>query len=144
MSHLHALHATSLTKIRVTPEALACKPPAREELEKTTGVAGHRHGHRSRLLLGTFGKMEVAVPRARLFRYMIEAKPENLIGDRAFPLDEQQRRDGIEIIAPHRSNRSKPLTQDGRRFKRYARRRLVERFFAWLQWQGRILVRWEY
>jgi hypothetical protein len=56
--------------------------------------------------------------------YMIEAKPENLIGDRAYdsdPLDEQLRRDGIEMIAPRRSNRSKPATQDGRRFRRYAR-----------------------
>src|SRR5215467_1229740 len=42
---------------------------------------------------------------------MIEAKPENLIGDRAYdsdPLDEELRKDGIEMIAPHRSNRSKP------------------------------------
>jgi hypothetical protein len=41
--------------------------------------------------------------------YMIEAKPENLIGDRAYdsdPLDDQLRRHGIEMIAPHRSNRS--------------------------------------
>ena len=71
--------------------------------------------------------------------YMIEAKPENLIGDRAYdsdPLDEQLRRDGIEMIAPHRSNRSKPATQDGRRFRRYARRWLVERFFAWIQWRA--------
>ena len=47
--------------------------------------------------------------------YMIEAKPENLIGDRAYdsdPLDEELRNDGIEMIAPHRSNRSKPPTQD--------------------------------
>jgi putative transposase len=29
-------------------------------------VSGHRHGHRSRSLLGTFGKVEIAVPRARL------------------------------------------------------------------------------
>jgi hypothetical protein len=38
------------------------------------------------------------------------AKPENLIGDRAYdsdPLDEELRRDGIETIAPHRANRSK-------------------------------------
>ena len=37
--------------------------------------------------------------------YMIEAKPENLIGDRAYdsdPLDEELRRDGIEMIAPYR------------------------------------------
>ena len=30
------------------------------------GVAGHRHGHRSRSLTGTFGRTEIAVPRARL------------------------------------------------------------------------------
>src|SRR6202045_1787560 len=79
--------------------------------------------------------------------YMIEAKPENLIGDRAYdsdPLDEELRRDGIEMIAPHRSNGSKPPTQDRRRLSRYTRRWLVERFFAWIQWQRRILVRWEY
>ena len=38
--------------------------------------------------------------------YMIEAKPENLIGDRAYdsdPLDEELRNDGIEMIAPHRN-----------------------------------------
>src|SRR5262245_5710122 len=49
---------------------------------------------------------------------MIEAKPENLIGDRAYdsdPLDEELRKDGIAMIAPHRSNRSKPPTQDRRR-----------------------------
>jgi transposase len=79
--------------------------------------------------------------------YMIEAKPENLIGDRAYdsdPLDEELRNDGIEMIAPHRSNRRKPATQDRRRLSRYMRRWLVERFFAWIQWQRRILVRWEY
>ena len=50
--------------------------------------------------------------------YMIEAKPENLIGDRAYdsdPLDEELRRDRIEMIAPHHCNRSKPPTQDRRR-----------------------------
>ena len=76
-----------------------------------------------------------------------EAKPKNLIGDRAYdsdPLDEELRNDGIEMIAPHRSNRSKPPTQDRRRLSRYKQHWLVERFFAWIQWQRRILVRWEY
>ena len=76
--------------------------------------------------------------------YMIEAKPENLIGDRAYdsdPLDEELRKDGIEMIAPHRANRIKPPSQDRRRLSRYMRRWLVERFFAWIQWQRRILVR---
>ncbi len=60
--------------------------------------------------------------------YMIEAKPKNLIGDRAYdsdPLDEELRNDGIEMIAPHRSNRRKPPTQDRRRLSRYMRRWLV-------------------
>ena len=79
--------------------------------------------------------------------YMIEAKPETLVGDRAYdsdPLDDELRKDGIEMVAPHRSNRRKRATQDGRRLRRYARRWLVERFFAWIQWQRRILVRWEF
>ena len=55
--------------------------------------------------------------------YMIEAKPENLIGDRAYdsdPLDHALRQDGIEMIAPHRSNRTKPPTQDRRGLRRSA------------------------
>ena len=79
--------------------------------------------------------------------YMIEAKPENLIGDRAYdsaPLDEQLRQEGIEMLAPHKSNRKKRKSQTGRRPRRYERRWIVERFFAWLQWQRRLVVRWEY
>jgi transposase len=52
-------------------------------------------------------------------------------------------RQGVELIAPHRSNR-KMKTQDRRRLRRYARRWIVERFFAWLQWKRRLLVRSEY
>ena len=33
---------------------------------KASPVAGHRHGHRKRVLTGTFGPTEIAVPRARL------------------------------------------------------------------------------
>src|SRR5262249_22955977 len=90
---------------------------------------------------------EVRLVQLRFDFYMIEAKPENLIGDRAYdsdPLDAELRNDGIEMIAPHRGNRNKPPTQDRRRLSRYMRRWLVERFFAWIQWQRRILIRWEY
>ena len=48
---------------------------------------------------------------------MIEAKPENIIGDRAYDsdkLDEELRQEGIEMISPHRRGRVKPKTQDGR------------------------------
>ena len=34
--------------------------------EGKAGVAGHRHGSRTRSLTGTFGPIEIAVPRARL------------------------------------------------------------------------------
>jgi len=34
--------------------------------EGSPAVTGHRHGHRSRSLLGSFGKMGIDVPRARL------------------------------------------------------------------------------
>lgn len=90
---------------------------------------------------------EVTLVQLSFEFYMIEAKPENLIGDRAYDsdaLDEALRQQGIEMISPHRRNRKKPRTQDGRRLRRYERRWLVERFFAWLQWQRRLLVRWEY
>jgi putative transposase len=34
--------------------------------ERPGGMSGHRHGHRSRSLMGTFGPAEISVPRARL------------------------------------------------------------------------------
>ena len=79
--------------------------------------------------------------------YMIEANPDNLIGDRAYDsdkLDEELRVQGVEMISPRRFNRINKKTQDGRRLRRYERRWIVERFFAWMQWQRRLLVRWEY
>ena len=46
--------------------------------------------------------------------YMIEAKPKTLVGDRAYdsdPLDDELRKDGIEMVAPRRSNRRERATQ---------------------------------
>jgi putative transposase len=39
---------------------------ASENTDGASAITGHRHGHRSRSLLGTFGRVEIAVPRARL------------------------------------------------------------------------------
>jgi len=50
---------------------------------------------------------------------------------------------GIELIAPHRANRSKPPTQDGRSLRRYKRRWTIERTFAWLGNFRRLVVRWD-
>ena len=90
---------------------------------------------------------EVTLVQLTFDFYMIEAKPEILIGDKAYdsdPLDAHLREQGIELVCPHKSNRKKPKTQDGRRLRRYERRWIVERFFAWIQWQRRLLVRWEF
>ena len=76
------------------------------------------------------------------------ASPKILIGDKAYdsdPLDEKLREErGIEMIAPHKSNRKKDKTQDGRALRRYVRRWKVERLFAWLHNFRRLVVRWEY
>src|SRR6266545_1260930 len=44
------------------------KRPAKsiEDADSATGVVGHRHGSRTRTLMGTFGKVAINVPRARL------------------------------------------------------------------------------
>ena len=55
---------------------------------------------------------EVTLVQLSFDFYMIEAKPENLIGDRAYDsdkLDEQLREAGIEMISPHRSGRVKKI-----------------------------------
>ena len=90
---------------------------------------------------------EVTLVQLSLNFYMIEAMPEHLIGNKAYdsdPLDADLKSEGIEMIAPHRTNRTRRKTQDGRPLRRYARRWKVERFFAWLHWQRRIVTRWEY
>ena len=96
---------------------------------------------------------EVTLVQLSFEFYMIEETPEHLIGDKAYdsdPLDAELKVEGVEMIAPHRKNRKRRKTQDGRPLRRYARRWKVERFFAWLQWQRKLIysygevTRWEY
>jgi transposase len=78
---------------------------------------------------------EITLVEATLAASCAGETPERLIGDRAYdsdPLDEALEERGIEMIAPHRSNRKKPKTQDGRKLRRYKRRWKIERLFAWL------------
>jgi|SRR5208283_233263 len=90
---------------------------------------------------------EVTLVQLTVDFYMIEAKPEKLIGDKAYDsddLDDDLGKQGIDMITPHKINRQKKPIQDGRKLRRYQRRWLVERFFAWLQWHRRLLIRCEY
>jgi transposase len=94
--------------------------------------------------VGSASPHEVTLVEDTLDKRFTEEMPERLIGDRAYdsdPLDERLQQQGIEMIAPHKSNRKKPATQDGRALRRYKRRWKVERLFAWLQNFRRIQVR---
>jgi transposase len=90
---------------------------------------------------------EVTLVQETLEQLFTEQFPEHLIGDGAYdsdPLDEELRAEGIDLIAPHRKNRVKKPTQDGRKMRRYKRRWKVERLFAHLQNFRRLVTRYEY
>jgi transposase len=89
---------------------------------------------------------EVTLIEPLLEKRVLRRKPKRLIYDRAAdsdPLRARLRRRGIELICPHRQNRTKPKTQDGRALRRYKRRWKVERSIAWLFNFRRLVVRYE-
>ena len=89
---------------------------------------------------------EVTLVEATLAQSLTLGRPQRLIGDRAYdsdPLDQRLAAQGIALIAPHRTNRSKPKTQDDRVLRRYQRRWKIERLFAWLNKYKRVMVRWD-
>jgi transposase len=89
---------------------------------------------------------EVGLVAATLDSRFVADLPRRLIGDRAYdadPLDAALAALGVEMIAPHRRNRTRPKTQDGRPLRRYQRRWKVERLFAWLGNFRRLVVRYE-
>lgn len=90
---------------------------------------------------------EVTLVEPTLASSFLKEKPKRLIGDRAYdsdPLDEALLEQDIEMVAPHRKNRKKRKTQDGRKLRRYKRRWNIERLFGWLQNFRRLVVRYEY
>ncbi len=90
---------------------------------------------------------EVTLVGETLAQVFTVERPERLIGDKAYdsdPLDEELAERGIELIAPHKSNRKKAPTQDGRKLRRYKRRWKIERLFAWLQNFRRIAMRFDF
>jgi transposase len=90
---------------------------------------------------------EIRLVEPTLNDRFIETYPPRLIGDKAYdsdPMDAQlEDAFGIALIAPHRHNRVRAATQDGRVLRRYKRRWVVERFFAWLHNSRRLVTRWE-
>jgi len=70
-------------------------------------------------------------------------KPVRVIADKTYdsdPLRKRLRQRGSELICPHKKNRVRPATQDGRALRRYRRRWIVERTNAWLGNFRRLVV----
>ena len=106
-----------------------------------------RHGLPLAVYVAGAGAHEVTLAEPTLRARFLRTPPARLIGDKAYdsaPLARRLRRlYRTELIAPHRGNRCRPATQDGRRLRRVRHRWRVERLFAWLQNSRRIVTRWE-
>ena len=91
---------------------------------------------------------EIKLVEATIKRRFIKKAPKRMIGDKAYdsdPVDQRLLKEhGTELIAPHKANRKRPNTQDGRALRCYKRRWKVERFFAWLHNFRRLGVRYEF
>jgi transposase len=90
---------------------------------------------------------EVTLAEETIDHAFLDVAPERLIGDKAYDSDPLAERlweeRGVALIAPHRRNRTRPPTQDGRPLRRYKRRWKVERLFAWLHNFRRLITRHE-
>jgi transposase-like protein len=63
---IQAMIEAELEAVLSRPRYARRPKEASDNADAASGITGHRHGHRSRSLLGTFGQVEIAVPRARL------------------------------------------------------------------------------
>lgn len=122
-------------------------PTKRGKGSKIMAIAD-RHGLPLAVHVVSASPNEATLVEPTLQRRFLRETPQRLIGDKAYdsdPLDQRVRQHfRVELIAPHRWNRSKPVTQDGRVLRRYRRRWKIERLFAWLHNYRRIVIRWEY
>jgi IS5 family transposase len=69
-----------------------------------------------------------------------------VVADRGYdsdPLRKNLATAGFTLVAPHRRNRTRPRTADGRRLRRSKRRWIVERSIAWLHSYRRAVTRFE-
>jgi len=124
----------------------AVGPTRRGKGSKIMAIAD-RHGLPVACSIASASPHETKLVEATVEHRFTRAKPQILIGDRAYdsdPLDQQLRqKHRIRLIAPHHSLR-RTLTQDGRELRRYCRRWKIERLFAWLHNFRRLVTRWEY
>lgn len=121
-------------------------PTKRGKGSKVMAIA-ERSGFPVAINMASASPAEVRLVEPTLDQCFTQTKPNRLIGDKAYdsdPLDEQLLKRNVDLIAPHKVNRRKPTTQDGRVLRRYCRRWKVERLFAWLHQFRRLVIRYEY
>lgn len=106
-----------------------------------------RHGLPVALHVASASPHECTLVEETLQQRWVKARPAKMIGDKAYdsdPLDQKlAKKHKVELIAPHKENRVKAATQDGRSLRRYCRRWKIERLFAWLHNFRRLVIRWE-
>ncbi len=111
-------------------------------------VLADRHGLPLGVHVASASPHEVKLVQATLEHRWVKETPPRLIADKGYdsdPLDVRLLEEyDLELIAPHKNNRRKPATQDGRPLRRYRRRWKVERLFAWLNNFRRLVTRYEY
>jgi len=98
--------------------------------------------------LDSANRSEVKLIEPTLDNLQIPDKvPEHLLYDKAADSDPLRRRlldeRGIDLVCPHRKNRKRKPTQDGRACRRYKRRYKVERTHSWFHNFRRTIIRYE-
>ena len=93
-------------------------------------------------------KHDVSLTDRTLDAAFVDYLPQKLIGDKAWDSMKHQKalaeERNIELIAPLRGGKNPSRRkQDKRSLRRYKRRWLVERLFAWLKQFRRVSSRWE-
>ena len=157
---LGAIGATAGSPRATRPRRVICRRNVFVSKKRGEKVGKTKRGKGTKIMVLTDGRglplgidtasaspHEVTLIEPLLKKRVIRRKPQRLIYDAAAdsdPLRERLGRWGIELICPHRSNRTKPCTQDGRALRRYRRRWKVERSIGWLQNFRRLVTRYEY
>jgi transposase len=100
------------------------------------------------IAIGEGNRHDVALTDRTLDAAFVDELPPKLIGDRAWDSGKHERalaaERNIELIAPPKRGRhAGARKQDRRTLRRYKRRWIVERLFAWLKQFRRIGTRWE-
>ena len=93
-------------------------------------------------------KHDISLTDRTLDAAFLDELPPKLVGDKAWDsgklkarLEEER---NVELIAPVRGGkRPGKRKQDGRKMRRYQRRWVVERLFAWLKQFRRVATRWD-